>query len=223
MLATLVLSVFLCGIAWGMATSFPWAGRDTLDRLSYRKTIPPEFSEPIRTALAHFPELQRVRILFRIRRAYTPLSTKPAFWSLFKRRNHRTYLVTISSQSIDTLSHLLYRNLNFTEQVGIMGHELSHVADFNSKNLLRSAASALGHLSQRYLDRLEYRTDSICICHGLGGYLEAYSRHVRTSMHVRYWRGVDHVFQPNDHWERYMNPDTIERHMQSATACRKPD
>jgi hypothetical protein len=49
--------------------------------------------------------------------------------------------------------------------------------------------------------------------HGLGKYLEAYSMHVRQTMHVHNWRGVDFVNEKNETHERYMNPDTIEKYM----------
>ena len=185
---------------------------NTLKRFTDNKEIPKEFEKPIRTALAYFPELHNVHIIFRVQKAYTPLSTRPGFASMVKRKNHRTYIITISNKTIDTLSHLLYQNLTFEEEVGIMGHELSHVVDFNSKNLLQSARNGIGHLSKKYVDKMEYNTDRICIMHGLGKYLEAYSRHVRETMHVHYWRGVDHVDEPNDSHERYMNPDTIEKY-----------
>jgi len=132
---------------------------------------------------------------------------------MFKRKSRRTYIITLSNKTIDTLKHLLYSNLNFEEQVGIMGHELSHVADFRSKNLLQSLRNAIGHLFPRFIDRMEYHTDMICIQHGLGKQLEAYSKHVRDSMHVHDWRGVDYVDKTDDKYERYMNPDTIEHYI----------
>jgi len=189
---------------------------DSLNQYAHNKQIPGEFRLPILTALSHFPELKEIHINFVVEKAYTPLSTRPAFRSMVKRRGHRTYIVTISDQTIDTLSHLLYKNLNFTEQVGIMGHELSHVVDFNNKNFFQSTGNVIGHLSKRFVDKMEYKTDLICIQHGLGKYLETYSLHVRKTMHVSYWRGVDHVFEKDDHIERYMNPATIERYMQLA-------
>jgi len=63
------------------------------------------------------------------------------------------------------------------------------------------------------LDRMEYNTDRICIEHGLGKYLEAYSLHVRQTMHVHNWRGVDYIFDNDQQHERYMNPETIEKVM----------
>jgi hypothetical protein len=191
---------------------------DTLDKYAYHKVIPVEFRMPILKALTYFPELKNVHIRFVIKPAYTPLTTKPSFSSIFKTKNSRTYIVTISNRTIDTLSPLLFKNLTFDEKVGIMGHELSHVVDFDSKNLFQTIGNGAGHISGRFLDKMEYNTDLICLQHGLGKYLEQYSMHVRKTMHVHYWRGVDHVFEKDDHIERYMNPATIERYMHQTSA-----
>ena len=191
---------------------------DTLYRFSQNKKIPKEFELPILTALSHFPELKSIRINFITREAYTPLSTRPVFSSLIKRKSRREYNIIISTRSIDTLSHLLFKNLSFRERIGIMGHELSHVVDFDRKNFFQTMANGIGHISKRFVDKMEYRTDLICIQHGLGKYLELYSRHVRTTMHVKYWRGVDHIFEKDDHYERYMNPDTIEKYMKETAS-----
>ncbi|MGC4036433.1 MAG: hypothetical protein QM764_10755 [Chitinophagaceae bacterium] len=208
--------------SYGIENNHTDAGcsRDTVTPYIANKTFPGEFSKPILKALSFFPELQNISIEFVIRKTYTPLSTSPSFSSMIKRKSKRTYIVTISDQSIDTLNHLLFKNLSFVEQVGVIGHELSHVVDFDHKNFFQSVRNAIGHLSKRYLDKMEYKTDMICIQHGLGKYLEAYSMHVRQSMHVQYWRGVDHVFEKNDHIERYMNPATIEKY--STTVSTSP-
>ena len=188
---------------------------DSLKQFGANKEIPEQFQKPILTALSHFPELKNVHIVFRIKKRYTCLTTRPTLISVFKRKDHRTYFVTISDQTIDTLKRLMFENLTFEEQVGVIGHELSHVVDFNSKNFFQTIGCGIGHLSQKYLDRMEFNTDRICIMHGLGSYLLAYSRHVRNVMHVHNWRGSDFVNKGNSggHYERYMNPDTIEKYM----------
>jgi hypothetical protein len=188
---------------------------DSLKEFVQNKEIPEQYTKPILTALSHFPELKRVHIVFRVRKQYTPLTTKPDLASVFKRKNYRTYIITISNQTIDTLKRLLFQNLTFEEQVGVIGHELSHVVDFNSKNFPQTIAIGVGHLSKKYIDRMEFNTDRICVIHGLGKYLETYSTHVRETMHVHNWRGVDYVKKGNGNgqYERYMNPDTIEKVM----------
>ncbi len=188
---------------------------DSLQQYATNKVIPRQYQRPILLALSHFPELKEMNIIFRIKKQYSPLITKPDFKSIFKRKGHRTYIVTISDKTIDTLKPLLFQNLAFEEQVGVIGHELSHVIDFNSKNFVQTIGIGIGHVSKKYLDRMEYNTDRICIEHGLGEYLLAYAKHVRETMHVHNWRGADYVNKGNGNgkYERYMNPDTIEKHM----------
>ena len=189
---------------------------DSLKEFGYKKEIPQQFEKPILTALSHFPELKNVHIVFRIKKAYSGLTTKPNFAGVFKRKDHRTYIITISNETIDTLRSLLLQNLTFEQQVGVIGHELSHVVDFNSKNFPQTIGVGIGHISNQYLDKMEFNTDRICIQHGLGKYLLAYSKHVREVMHVHNWRGSDYVNKGNGNgkYERYMNPDTIEKTMQ---------
>lgn len=189
---------------------------DTLEKFRNKKEIPQQYEKPILTALSYFPELKDVHIIFKIKKAHTPLTTKPNFAGVFKRKDHRTYIITISDQTIDTLKPLLFQNLTFEQQVGVIGHELSHVVDFNSKNFPQTIGVGINHISKRYLDKMEFNTDRICIQHGLGKYLLAYSKHVRETMHVHNWRGSDYVNKGNGNgkYERYMNPDTIEKTMQ---------
>jgi hypothetical protein len=193
------------------------ADTDSLQKFAVNKEIPEQYQKPILTALSHFPELNDVHIIFRIRKQYTPLTTKPDLASVFKKKNYRTYIITISNQTIDTLKRLLFQNLTFEEQVGVIGHELSHVVDFNGKNLPQTISVGFGHLSKKYIDKMEFNTDRICVMHGLGRYLLAYSEHVRETMHVHNWRGVDYVNKGNGNGqhERYMNPETIEKYMSS--------
>lgn len=188
---------------------------DSLKEFGYKKEIPQQYERPILTALAYFPELKKVHIVFRIKKQYSALTTKPNFAGVFKRKNHRTYIITISNQTIDTLKPLLFENLTFEQQVGVIGHELSHVVDFNSNNFPQTIGVGIGHISKRYLDKMEFNTDRICIQHGLGKYLLAYSKHVRQTMNVQNWRGSDFVNKGNGNgkYERYMNPDTIEKTM----------
>ena len=189
---------------------------DSLKEFGNNKVIPPQYEKPILTALSYFPELKNVHIVFRIKKAYSGLTTKPNFASVFKSKDHRTYIITISNETIDTLRPLLLQNLTFEQQVGVIGHEVSHVVDFNNKNFPQTIGVGIGHISKRYLDKMEFNTDRICIQHGLGKYLLAYSKHVRETMHVHNWRGGDYVNKGNGNgkYERYMNPDTIEKTMQ---------
>ena len=191
------------------------AFEDTLTRYGRYKKIPQQHKQPILKALSHFPELKEVRIIFRLRKQNTTFTTRPKFTSYLKKKGHRSYHINISNETRDTLIPLLFENLPQDAQVGVIGHELSHVVDFNSRNFCGSMQRVFGHLSNKYLDRMEFDTDRLCIEHGMGDYLLAYSRHIRKTMKVKNWRGSSFVQRGNGkgRFERYMNPGTIEKHM----------
>ena len=176
------------------------------------KQVPGVYTEQILVALSFFPELKNTKIIFLNKHAHSPLETRPAWSSVFKPSTSRTYTVTISDSSMGILSPILFKRLPFNAQVGVIGHELSHVADFSSKNSFQLFGTGAGHLSKKYVDRFEYRTDSICIAHGLGFQLLSWSTFVRNALHVKEWEGADNV-NKKPKGERYMNPSTIIEHM----------
>jgi len=166
-------------------------------------------------AFSHFPELAHTAIQIRVKHAYSPLSTRPRWSTIFRSRDKRAYIITISDSSMYKLSPILFMRLSYDAQVGVLGHELSHVADFSRKHLFGLIRIGVGHLSGRYLDRFEYKTDSLCIEHGLGNYLLAWSIFVREALHLAYWRGADSINRPVIARERYMEPATIERRIRA--------
>jgi hypothetical protein len=177
------------------------------------KRLPPGYEAQAMEALSHFPELRSTPVWFKVQASKMTAKTRPTFISSFLPRGHRSYIITISNQTIPVLQPILLKGLPRDAQVGLLGHELSHVSDFSQKTTLRSLRDLLGHLSAHWLDQLEYHTDWIAIQHGLGKNLEAWSSFIRNTFHVKYWRGSGNVLKKNDSIERYMNPDTIEKYM----------
>jgi len=175
------------------------------------KVIPDSCKAPILLALSHFPELRESRVRFRIRHAISPLTTNRD-WRYYFRHfgfGRRAFVITISDRTTSMLSPILFSQLDFAAQTGVIGHELSHVSDFKHKNLFGWLRLGVGHLSARYVDRLEFGTDSACIAHGLGYYLLAWSCHVRRALQISAWHGATTGKLPFGGRERYMNPSTI--------------
>jgi hypothetical protein len=191
--------------------SFTGNQYDSLKTLyGQHKIIPPLYEKQILIALSFFPELQHNKIIFRIKHTYTPLSSKPTLISVLRNSKHRTYLITISDTTNAALAPILFKHLPFNAQVGVIGHEISHAFDFSQKNTFGLIRIGLGNLSQKFLDRFEYRTDSICIVHGLGYQLLAWSVHVRKVLMNENWDGADNIHKLMTR-ERYMNPGTIQK------------
>jgi hypothetical protein len=177
------------------------------------KQLPPGFEVQALEALSHFPELRATPIRFKVKASRMTAKTRPTVISSFLPKGCRKYLITISDQSIPDLNPILLKAQPYEAQVGLLGHELSHISDFSRKSSFKSFRDLVGHLSARWLDKMEFHTDWIAIQHGLGKNLQAWSRFIRNTMQVEYWRGSGYVKNKNNRIERYMNPDTIQKYM----------
>lgn len=182
------------------------------------KKLPAGYEKETITALSYFPELQNVKIKFRIKKSFATLKTRPTFLSMFRPKGHRTYVITISNKTIQKLMPITFENLPEVARIGVIGHELSHVLDFSKKTTWQSFKMVMSHLNKHYMDSLEFHTDRICINHGLGKDLESWSSYIRNTMHTIFWRGADYVNKVDSHFERYMNPGTIEKYINKDSA-----
>jgi hypothetical protein len=178
------------------------------------KRLLPEYEKEISAALSYFPELENIPVKFRAKKSFSTLKTRPSFPGMLMPKGHRSYVIVISNRTIQKLEPLLFQNLPEDARVGVIGHEMSHVLDFSKKTMWQSFKICIGHFSQHFMDSLEYHTDKICIEHGLGKELETWSSYIRDTMHTTYWRGADFVNERDTHYERYMNPSTIEKYME---------
>lgn len=173
------------------------------------KIIPTLYEHQILIALSYFPELKNTTIEFRIKKTNTPLSSRPTLLGLLKSSKKRKYIITISEATNSRLEPILLMNLNFNAQIGVIGHELSHVSDYVNKGFGKITNLILIEiLSKKQVDKFESRTDHICINHGLGYQLLDWSLSVRRNLNIEYWRGADNL-QYTTKKERYLNPDTI--------------
>ncbi|MFN0204056.1 MAG: hypothetical protein ACKVTZ_21235 [Bacteroidia bacterium] len=171
--------------------------------------IDSSFSVQIKAALLFYPELKDRHILFRVKKATIPLTSRPRLMSIFQKPKNRRYIITISSKTMDRLEPILLKNLSFNAQVGVLGHEISHVADYNSRNTWFFIKLGASFVSKKAIDRFENNTDRRCIKHGLGYQLLAWSTEVRQKLKIEQWNGVksEEMFKG----ERYMSPESILR------------
>jgi hypothetical protein len=175
--------------------------RDTLN-----KKFPSQYRNVILLTSLYYPELQGLHITFRIKKQRAPLSARPAFASIFKKPVNRKYLITISNHTLAKLKPIMLDSLSFNAQLGVMGHEMAHIADYNNRKTFYFIKLLLGHLSKKYIDAFEFENDARTIKHGLGYALLSWSKEVRLKLNLKQWGGAQSPEAPH---ERYMNPATI--------------
>lgn len=197
--------------------SYPAFDSIYLQQFSYNKSIPNVYANEILTALSYFPELKKDKIKFRIKRRFVPLATKIKPISILKPRGQRSFVITISNWTIEKYKPILFANLSFSSQVGVLGHELSHVVDFKERSFKSLVGLLTGQFSKRYLDRMENNTDKRCIEHGLGYQLLAWSEEVHLKLNHK--TKIEKISMKSDKIqtseERYMSPVSIKKHMET--------
>jgi len=185
------------------------------DYTSYEtnKVIPKDIRPQILLALSYYPELKDVKIIFRFKKRTTPLTSRPRITHVFKRKKNRTHIITISTESSSHLSPILFKNLPFNAQVGVIGHELGHITQYINTNSWQLIGLSFKLFNNKFTDNFEYQTDFACIKHGLGHQLLDWSKFVRKQLNITDWKGATN--NSSSLKERYMNPDTIIKHMDS--------
>ncbi|MEO8147529.1 MAG: hypothetical protein ABI723_07830 [Bacteroidia bacterium] len=186
------------------------------NQFSSNKIIPKEISKQVLIALSYFPELKNTPIEFKFSKKHSPLATAPTFVSCFKSESKRKFIVTISNNTSPKLTPILFYNLPYNAQIGVIGHELSHVSDLSKKNFLALMRIGAGHLSKKFMDNFENNTDMICIKHGLGYQLMDWSKYVRTVLKIDEWYGADNpesFMAQGKKRERYMSPPVIQSYI----------
>lgn len=187
--------------------------QELLESYGNNKTLLKGYESQVLIALSHYPELKDTRIKFRFIKYGTPLTARPTVLStIFRSAKKRTYLITIAKDTDPRWSPILLHHLPYNAQIGVLGHEIAHVADFSRHSFWGMLQVLFGNLSKSFMDGLEYNTDLITIQHGLGYQLLAWSTYVRQVL--QFETEAAPVTKEINSKERYMSPATIRRYME---------
>lgn len=184
-----------------------------LSEYGNNKDLPERYEKQALIALSYFPELKDIHIIFTFKNNKSPLLSRPKYiHALFVKPEKRTYFIEISNKPEAYLEHTLFANLSFNAQIGVLGHELSHICEFINLKGIQMFGLAVKTLSGKHVDRVEFETDKKTIDHGLGYQLLSWSLEVRMARNVEEWKRRKESIARNMGWyfrERYMDPDTI--------------
>ena len=169
----------------------PYAFADTLANRHYNldslkkiigenKGLPPGFETAAAIAYSAFPQLKDVNIDMILTEEGAPMESTVEIGSLFGGRNHRRYLILLNDAHNTFFDPILLRSLPFDAQVGILAHELGHVAYYHDLNIFEFGKWGLNYLrDDEFRATHERTTDLVPIYHGLGSQIYQYAYFVR--------------------------------------------
>jgi hypothetical protein len=145
------------------------------------KKIPPKYEKPILMALSFFPELKDTHIEFRLKDNYpVPYGTKPSPGSFMKKAARRKYIITLREKAEHPMWLALFKNLPFQAKVGVIGHELCHVIQYNNCSRTELLKTTLNYIKASFQRQIERSADQMAIEHGLGMELYAHAAFIRS-------------------------------------------
>jgi len=116
-------------------------------------------------ALSYYPELKDVPITFRYRDVMTTMEVRPEYFSALKSHN-RKYIIFI-----DTNAHnegVLLKEISFNAQIGVIGHELAHIIDYEHRSVGSLLFLAFKYTILNDHAKYERSIDELTIKRGLG-------------------------------------------------------
>lgn len=147
-------------------TEFDGKKSDLLKMFGTNKMIHPDFETQILVALSYFPELKEKKINFIYSDINTTMQCRPTFFSVFKTRSNRLYTVYINNNS--NFKGVLLKDVPFNAQIGIIGHELCHILDYEKRSSLGLIKRGIDYFSHKSKKAFECEIDSLTIDKGLG-------------------------------------------------------
>lgn len=146
----------------------------TLISLNAQHKAPESIKEEAITALSHYPELTETPVTFKFKKNIkkSTMRAQPVFWSLFKGRRKRKYVVLISERVKISDSVYLTKDIPKNIMVGWLGHELGHIMDYKNRSSLNLIWFGIKYtLSGAYLKEAERAADTYAVSHGMAEYI----------------------------------------------------
>jgi hypothetical protein len=132
------------------------------------KTLAPKFKEVITKALEFFPELKDIHIRFIEKKWFHFTVASLINWkSLFGPRAKRSYTIVINTEVPEEFDHGLFSKLPENLQIGMLGHELAHVVDYQKRNIFEIVKILIFYLIPSRKQKFERSIDTIAIKHGM--------------------------------------------------------
>ncbi len=146
-------------------------------KFGFNKKVPKDVLCNFYTAIGYYPELKNVNIKVRYGNIKTTMQCRPRWDFIFHKKGKRSYVIYIGNK-IKNANGILYENLPLNAQIGVIGHELAHIIDYQSMNNIQLTRFGIDYLTSKKKKEIENRIDLIAIHRGLGYQIKDFSKYV---------------------------------------------
>lgn len=166
------------------------------------KFIHPKARAATLVALSFYPELKNKHIDFIYRKIKTTMQCIPVPNSMLDKNAERSYSIYINNDI--HFAGPLFDSLPFNAQIGIIGHELAHVIDYENSTILQIIQLGLKYSTGSFDSNYEKRIDSLTVKRGLGWQLFDWSDFAMVS-----GKNISNSYRAFKR-ENYLKPDEIK-------------
>ena len=139
--------------------------------------VPVHFHPTLYPIVSNVSDLFDQKIKIKEAKISTTLNMRPTLWSLlFKKNNRRTYVLRINNN--ENFDGVLFDQVPFESQVGLLAHELMHVKDYLNRDLFGVLERGWQYLSRRGRIKFEGEIDQMVIDSGLSQFLFQWANYV---------------------------------------------
>ncbi len=141
---------------------------------SANKSLDEDFALQSLVALSYFPELEKHDIRFQQKNIKTTMQSLPRTDFICRKKINRVYKISIDNK-VRNKKGLLLKDVPFNAQIGVIGHELAHVVDYDSRTAAGIVLLGVKYLFHGKRRQIENRVDELTIKHGLGTQVKDFS------------------------------------------------
>lgn len=138
-------------------------------------SVPKNLEKPVLQAIRFYPELKKTTIKIVYRNTKTTMETRPSLLSLFC--TSRKYNIYVDNY-VKNGNGILIKEVPYRAKVGVFGHELAHIIDYEKTSLFGIIKLGFRYLIKNDIDKFEKRIDRLTIEKGLGDFLKEWSDYV---------------------------------------------
>jgi len=156
--------------------------------------------------LDSYPELESTKITFKKSSLKSMGQAQPSIFSLFRKRSNRKYIISLRECKGE--EHLCYNQIPDSAKVGLIGHELFHIVDYQSKSIFAIAWLGFRYpTSTTFRKEVEFETDSLTIARGFGYEVLYFFNYVTCSPYVseKYLRRKEKYYMKREDIIRILN------------------